>query len=623
MDNRKRACWIFWLLLTLGYLSVGLTLFLFFLIGSISGWTFSGDSAGGIALFYAATIFLPHVLLFFGVLVWLTILSLTIWPQLGRSARLLLAGYYLLAALILWSNLSTDGGVTVRYFARKVFAPSYYPPIEKILQRQRDSGLLPLMQKEREAYARLYRTDPGDRRPYLDAYIYTRFVQHCYERKFKEEGDDRYEAYSRASALSDSIRRATVRSLSDAIEAERLEHFNYTILERIDAILELIMRYQPRLCDEVPGFDELHDAFYRGGSTLTEAQRAWKFIDNLDSRDLVLLDSHRALVADVQRGVELWKRQEDGSWRFSRSLDPHRGARRLLRRGKRLFAFFSGIEVKDRIVLYRIEGEEGKIRELSRFDAERISTFKDWDADNAGERLFIAGGYSGIHTIDYTDPLRPHRLPTRGLHRNAWSSDVLWDGKRGHLYSANHRGLYRCEFEENHLSCRDPLDGYRYDRHLKRYCRLRNGVPRCEEPVPPLNLRALLFYGEKVLAIQVLQSRKKTRLLLFDPEVLESSKTPFPSREKSLFFPLPNAFTLSAPYPQNAFGFNGRIFLPGGNRIAIIDGNLSIRRTLSTGKIYRAVPLDKGSILAAQGKKGIVEWQTEGGRSCPIPNSAN
>ena len=72
----------FYLALALGYLADGLVVVIFFLVGSHSGWSFSGDSAGAIAMVYGLMFFLPHLGIFFFALVNVTVGSFIFWKQI-------------------------------------------------------------------------------------------------------------------------------------------------------------------------------------------------------------------------------------------------------------------------------------------------------------------------------------------------------------------------------------------------------------------------------------------------------------------------------------------------------------------------------------------------------------
>ena len=612
-DGKKQKSfwqrWSFSVILGLGYLSIGIVVALFLLAGANSGWSFTGDSAGGIGLVYAATIFLPHLLLFLFTLVAITIQSIIYWKELRPLTRGLVIFYYLVTALILWSNLSENGGYAVRYYTRKIFAPDYYAPVSFPEKLTDNPGLRRLLRNYDREAAAFYDAAPSKR---VEHYLALNFWKSCIQDRLETNATEHYRAYRKTGRWTGAIFRSHVRSLDDAILQEKPSPFYWSDEEKLDAFTEMLAagkdEEHPDPCSRDLDSAAIHRLIYGGGTTIADAAKHWSFLTHRNSRDLLILDEQRVLVADANRGIELWHRTSKG-WRYARTLDDHPGAWRLLRRGSLLYVYFTGLEIHDRIVRYRLDPATGTLREEGNLPTRWINTFKEWDADAAGERLFVAIGYSGVKMIDFHDPRHPRRVPTVGQRIDDWSNDLIWDERRGRLYGATRRGLLLCIPHSGRLECDDPLRGYRYLRRRKRFCLVRNGTPDCNATVPPRTFRALLLPDpDTLLALNVQSGSYQARLYRY-PTDERLLKTPrFPLTEHRVSFSLKGLFNIIAFFPQNVGLVRRTILLPGENGIALVELDGTLKGCLDTGKIYRFLPYKTDKILAAQGREGIREW---------------
>jgi len=591
---------IFPLLLGLGYLADGIVVLIFLLAGANSGWSFTGEGAGGIGLLYAVTIFLPHVLLFFFSLGTVTILAIILWRELGLRSRLLLAFYYLLTALILWSNLAPGGGIAVRYAARLLFAPGYYAQVSPDSLSTAPALRRLLRRYDREAAAFYTSGNDTERQKH---YLALRFWRTCIERTLQSENGEEYRAFTRSSEFTGRLFRGHVNSLADAALEERPDRMLWTQREKLEGILERLAEGRdeehPDPCGEELDTEAIHHLVYRGGRTVEEAAERWDFLLRRSSRDLLLLDADRALVADGERGIELWRRAPKG-WRYRRTLYGAEGACRLLRRGELLYALLHRMNHGYFLARFRFDPAAPSLGEISRIRMPHGGRFPEWEADASGELLFLADGYGGIGLVDFRDPLHPSLRRASGLGgRNVWANDLLWDGKRQRLYAATSRGLQSCTL--------DPGG----DLRCENYFPARPLSP--ERPRPPKNLQALVAPDARfLLGIRRLRESNATALSLYDRNV-SGGKMPVYIREVPLALSLSGSDILSATHPENA-RYNGReILLPTRNGLALVGTELRLRGCVDTGRIYRFVPLGEERILAAQGSEGIREWRLDPG----------
>ena len=603
MKERKRTFfqrWSFPILLGLGYLADGIVVFIFLLAGANSGWSFTGDGAGGIGLVYAATIFLPHMLLFFFSLVAITILAIILWRELGLRSRLLLAFYYLLTALILWSNLAPEGGIAVRYAARRLFAPGYYASATPD-SLSADSALRRLLNRYDREASSFYAAGNGAERQ--KHYLALRFWRTCIERTLRSESSEEYRAFTRTSELTGRLFRSHVHSLADAALEERPSRMLWTRREKLEGILERLAEGRdeehPDPCGEELDTEAIHRLVYRDSRTVEEAAEKWNFILRRSSRDLLLLDADRALVADSERGIELWRRTPKG-WRYRRTLYGAEGAYRLLRRGELLYALLRRMNRGYFLVRFRFDPAAPSLGELSRIRPHNGGEMREWDADASGTRLFLANGYSGILLVDFRDPAHPEIHRATGLgSRNVRADDLLWDGKRQRLYAATSRGLQSCTLNrEGALRCENFFPAR---------------PVRPERPRPPKSLLALVAPDSRfLLGIRRLREANATAFSLYDRNVTDGAMPAY-LREIPIDLSLDSSNYHSATHPENA-RYNGReILLPTRNGLALIGTELRLRGCVDTGRIYRFVPLGEERILAAQGSEGIREWRLDPG----------
>jgi hypothetical protein len=577
--------WSFPVILGLGYLSVGIVIALFLLVGANSGWSFTGDSAGGIGLVYAATFFIPHLLLFLFTLVAITIQSIIVWSELHPFTKALVLFYYFITALILWSNFSENGGYTIHYYARKFFAPGYYAPPPSPEKLTADPDLRRLLQNyDREASA-FYNTSEPARN---DHYLALRFWRTCMERHLEENTTDRYRAFKRALDLGERIFRGHVSSMKDAILQEHPSPLPWSERERLDGIIDKLVAGKdddhPDPCGEKLDTRQIRRLVYRGAESPVDASERWSFLTRRNSRDLLLLDTDRAVVADAERGIELW-RHTDRGWRYARTLAGGEGAWRLLRRGTTLYTVLRNQGEGWHLVRFNFDPGTAGLREVSRLRYDKLGEMMDWDANRNGTLLFLANGYAGVVTVDYRDPSRPKLTEKLLARRNNWTNDLLWDRSRQRLYAATRHGLG--------------------------ICRKETGALRCDAPIPPANLLSLVPLDDRrILLFKRGADFNHTVPVLFRPEASGGERfRPFPGG--SLSFSVHGYNYLSASHPQNARFDGTRLLLPNLRQLAVLDENLTLLGCLDTGRIYRFVPLDATQILAAQGSEGIREWNLE------------
>ena len=600
--------WKFPILLGVGYLADGIVVFIFFIAGANSGSSFAGDGAGGIGLVYAATIFLPHMLLFFFSLVAVTILAIILWRELGLRSRLLLAFYYLLTALILWSNFASDGGIAVRYAARKLFAPGYYAAVTPDSLDSNSSLRRLLRRYDREASAFYSAKESGERRKH---YIALRFWRICIQRHLETNGAESYDAFDRTDELASRLFRSHVHTLADAALEEHPCHMQWSRREKLEEILRQLAEGRdddhPDPCKEEPDTREIHRLVYRGGRTIGEAIEKWSFILRRDSRDLLALDADRILVADGERGIELWHRTKKG-WRYLRTLCGEEGAIRLLRRGEKLYALLHRINRGYFLARFRFDSKEPSLVETSRIRMNNGGNMRDWDADASGEHLFLAAGYSGVLLVDFSDPEHPTISRASGLgSRNASAKDLLWDEKRRRLYCATNMGLQSCILDSaEKLVCKNYFS-HIYDDKYRR--RLINGVVHYGEPIEPNNLLGVVALDSRLLlGIDYLVEKNATSFSLYDRNVGEGEMPEYLGKIE-LKLPMTACNHLSASYPQNALCNGCAILMPTMKRLAVIAPWPNLRGCLETGAISRFIPLGGERIIAAQRKEGIREWK--------------
>ena len=232
-----RRGWGLPIALGLGYLADGIVLLIFFIAGVDSGWSFTGEGANGIGLLYAVTIFLPHLFLFFFALVAITIQAIIVHRESGLAPgyKLLLLFYYLLSALILWSNFASDGGIAVRYTARKLFAPQYYASVAPDSLDSNSSIRRLLHRYDREASA-FYAVKESDERE--KHYIALRFWRICIQRQLEATGVERYDTIDRVNELGTHLLRSHVRNLADAALEEHPCHMQWERCEELEGILQ-------------------------------------------------------------------------------------------------------------------------------------------------------------------------------------------------------------------------------------------------------------------------------------------------------------------------------------------------------------------------------------------------
>ena len=570
--------------LALGYLANGLVVVIFFLVGSHSGWSFSGDSAGAIGMVYAATLFLPHLALFFFAFVNVTVGSFIFWKQIPLPLRAATLVYLLFSLLILAANLTDNGGSIVHYYARKFFAPSYYDPPRPEALLRKNPALRKLAGQMNEAADRYYKnSDPKIRN---DLEIYLDFLYDCAQTTLQKSQKDEYDAYRAARSLQSGTMLRHVHSLSDAIVEERYEYRYrpYPTGERIDKALETMVK--EGYCGKVHDFESFRRSFYRKRENLDRSLSRWEFDRKLDTRDILPWDDHTLLVADGARGAELWEK-EHGKWHYAKTLDDHfGGAVRIARHGAYVDVYYASLERPDDAVAhYRYDPDRRALIRLSQIDIDGRISFKDWSSDASGEHLFLAGGYSYVIRIDWPKTrggtVEKHHAGSR--YPNDWANDVAWSEETRRLYLATSHGVAFCDD--------DSFDEY--------------GANLCDTlPVAPHAQGLLTLPGGRLLVVSDANSSALLRLF-------ESNDTKLRLLRRHMeSFSLKGSHDISVAYPQTLLRFEDKILLPNAEAIEILHENLSSLGCLDTGKFFHFAVFDNHTLLLARGKKGIdtLDW---------------
>jgi len=418
---------LFWGMLLLGYATLLAAFGLFWWVGAISGWDYSGDAAGGLLLVYGIYGFIPHLAMGLIALIGVSMGALTYRRRLGPLGMAAVGFYFAGVAVLLYALFAPNGGFKAVYWARKRQAPDYYPSLHRAFREADRLGVLPA--------AKLYRQNL-DTHPLLRA-----FASVCIEKGVEAHGANWREAY-RLRAL---LRRAGVTTLTEAERAEAREWRYDPGDEDYEKTAKAIIKRHPRWCDKEPD-NALREDLLMGLNDRAALDR-WRFRLAGKSVDLWPLSQTTVAVADQNRGLELWRRR-GGRWVYDKTLWAME-AFRVIGVGDRIITA-GRPEIGRRRRLYVGRFEKGRwIKEQAVPFA--VEELKDWQAQDG--YLYMACGYGGLRAADLRDG-KIEKMPVIGWLRNNYARDLRIVGD--HVRVATRKGLVECDKKPSQVVCRPP-----------------------------------------------------------------------------------------------------------------------------------------------------------------------